>query len=113
MLLELQQPVAMTTAMGNLFQCPTTLWKRTFAYHPSAPSLTQLHAVPSSPVAVTREGGHYEASSQPFLLWAEQTKRPLLLLRRLSHFHSPLQDLSNSFMYFLYHDAQNYTQCLR
>lgn len=54
-----------------------------------------------------------EASSQPFLLWAEQTKRPLLLLRRLSHFHSPLQDLSNSFMYFLYHDAQNYTQCLR
>jgi len=59
------------------------------------PPLSQLHALPSGPVAVPREqssapapplpsegaAGRHEASPQPALLWAEQTKghQPLLI----------------------------------
>ena len=68
------------------------------------PPLSQLHAIPSGPVAVPREqssapaplpsvpregaAGRHEASPQPALLWAEQTKGPQLLLT-----HLPLQTL--------------------
>ena len=41
----------MTTALRSLFYLPLA---QTLSLTPSAPPLTQLHAVPSGPVAVTQ-----------------------------------------------------------
>lgn len=44
-----------TTALGSLFQSPTTLWGRTFPNIQPDPFLKQLHTVPLCLVSVTRE----------------------------------------------------------
>jgi len=77
----------------------TTLWCRPFPSPPAAPPLTQLHAVPSGPVAVTEQSSALplrsswqlprSVPSAP-LLWAEQTKQLQLLLT-----HLPLQTFPN------------------
>ena len=49
MLLEHQRLEAMPTALGSLFHAPPLSGEEPFP----APPLTQLHAIPSGPVAVT------------------------------------------------------------
>ena len=61
-LLEFWQPGAVPIALGRPFQGLTTLWWRTFFQPPTWHSLTQLHAIPLGPVAVTRE----QSSALPF-----------------------------------------------
>lgn len=45
---------------------PTALWGRTFPYHPPGPPLTQLHATPLGPVAVTESRAQH-CPSTPLL----------------------------------------------
>ena len=97
---------------------PTTLWGRAFPWAPSPP-LTQLHAIPSGPVAVTqsraqrcpplpvRSCGRHEASPQ--LLCSGLSKPRGLshaLYRPFPIFVALLWMLSNSFMSFLHCGTQ-------
>lgn len=103
MLLELQQLGAVPTALGSLSQCPTTLWVQNLSLTPSLtlpcpssmPFPRVLSLSPESRAqrlplrsACEAAAGRHEASPQPALLWAEQTKGPQLLL-----IHLPLEAL--------------------
>ena len=80
MLPELQQLGAVPAALGSPFRAH--LWGRTFPSPPSDLHLTQLHAVPSGPVAVT------ESRAQCC---------PPLPVRSCSHHEPPLSLLCSDF----------------
>jgi len=89
-----------TLAFGAM---PTALGSPFHAHHPRVQTLSLTPSYPSpdtapscslGPCCSHRERSHHEASPQPPLLWAEQTKGPQLLLTQLAlqifpHLHSP------------------------
>jgi len=108
----------MSTALGSLLQCPTTLVKNLFMisnlsllFHSSMLFPQVLSLSPerdqrclSTPASEKRIGCH-AASPQPSLLWAEQTKRPQhsshpLPSRLFTIFVAFFWTLCNSFMSF-------------
>ena len=66
MLLELQQLGAVPTALGRLFQTPPSSGEEPFPNTQPDPPLTQLHAVPLGPVAVTESRAQH-CPSAPLL----------------------------------------------
>jgi len=122
-LLELQQLEAIPTALGSLFRAHHPL-VQTLSLTPfPAPPLTQLHAVPSGPVAVTQSRAQ-RCPPLPVRSCSRHEASPQLLcsaLRKPSHpsqtkpfliFVAVLWMLSNSFM-SLNCAAQNCSQCWR